>query len=50
MNGNVLELMDTPFAANLDESLLRTLQTTNAVPVFLANVSLDLFEKQTFMG
>jgi hypothetical protein len=50
MKGNTLELMETPFAAGLDETLIRTLQTSNAVPVFLANVSLDLFERQTFMG
>ncbi|CAE7646394.1 MAD1L1, partial [Symbiodinium microadriaticum] len=50
MKGDILELMETPFATGLDESLLHTLQTSNAVPVFLANVSLDLFEKQTFMG
>lgn len=50
MKGNSLELMETPFATGLDETLIRTLQTSNAVPVFLANVSLDLFERQTFLG
>jgi len=47
---DVLELMETPFAASLDEHVMQTLRSSNAVPVFLANVSLDLFEKQTFMG
>jgi hypothetical protein len=42
--------METPFAANLDDSVLQTLRSSNSIPVFLANISLELFEKQTFLG
>jgi len=47
--GDSLELMETPFAKNIDPRLLSILRGTNSVPAFLANATLELFEKQTFM-
>jgi mitotic spindle assembly checkpoint protein MAD1 len=47
--GDSLELMETPFAKNIDPRLLSILRGTNSVPAFLANVTLELFEKQTFV-
>ena len=48
--GDSLELMETPFAKNIDPRLLSILRGTNSVPAFLANTTLDLFERQTFLG
>ena len=48
--GNKLELMETPFAGKLDPRLFSMLQVSNSVPAFLCNVTLELFENQTFMG
>jgi mitotic spindle assembly checkpoint protein MAD1 len=47
--GDSLELMETPFAKNIDPRLLSILRGTNSVPAFLANATLELFEKQTFV-
>ncbi len=50
LRGDAPELMETEFASRLDTNLLHHLQVTNSVPAFLASVTLDLFESQTFMG
>jgi len=50
MRGDCPELLDTEFAARLDPSLLRYLTDLNSVPAFVAAVTLNLFESQTFMG
>ena len=46
---NALELMETPFATKLDQKLFDYLSTCNSVPAFLSNVTMDLFDNQTFM-
>ena len=48
--GNNLELIEMPFAGKLDPRLFSMLQVSNSVPAFLCNVTLELFENQTFMG
>jgi hypothetical protein len=50
MRGDQLELMDTPFASKLDRALLGILKSSNSVPAFLSNTTLELFERQTFLG
>ena len=45
-----LELLETPYAARLDRKIFAYLTTCNSVPAFLSSVTLDLFEKQTFVG
>jgi hypothetical protein len=50
MRGDSPELLDTEFASRLDPTLLRYLTNMNSVPAFVAAVTLDLFENQTFMG
>ena len=42
-----VQLLATPFTDRLDERLFASLKFCNSVPAFLANVQLDLFEKQT---
>ena len=44
-----LELIETPFAAKLDQKLFAYLTTCNSVPAFLSNVTIDLFDNQTFV-
>lgn len=44
-----VQLLATPFANKLDERLFASLTLSNSVPAFLANVQLDLFERQTLM-
>ena len=48
--GETLELLDTPFAGKLDPKLFAYLSSCNSVPSFLANVTLELFDNQTFLG
>mmetsp|Transcript_9713 Transcript_9713/g.16242 ORF Transcript_9713/g.16242 Transcript_9713/m.16242 type:complete len:209 (+) Transcript_9713:53-679(+) len=50
LRGDAPELLDTEFASTLDPRLLTYLTTSNSVPAFLASVTLELFENQTFMG
>ena len=45
-----LELMETNFASSLDENFIRNLKRSKSIPSFLSSVTLELFEKQTFMG
>ena len=45
-----LKLIDSDFASLLNPKYLHDLQTTNSVPYFLSNITLELYEKQTFMG
>ena len=42
--------METPFASKLDSKLFAYLSTCNSVPAFLSNVTLELFDNQTFLG
>ena len=49
-NNNTLELLETTFASKLDNKLINFLHSNNSVPAFLANVTMELFENQTFMG
>ena len=44
-----VQLLDTPFASNLDERLFASLTYCNSVPAFLATVQLELFDKSTLM-
>jgi len=44
-----VQLLDTPFAAGLDDRLFASLRFCNSVPAFLATVQLDLFDKSTLM-
>ena len=46
--GDTLELMQTPFAERLDHRLLEHLRRCNSVPCFLSNITMELFESQTF--
>lgn len=48
--GEVLELMQTPFAERLDHRLLEHLRRCNSVPCFLSSITMELFESQTFQG
>ncbi len=48
--GESLELLETPFAAKIDRKIFTFLTTCHSVPAFLSNITLDLFEKQTFLG
>ena len=43
-----LEMLETDFCRRLDKDMFGYLQKCNSVPAFLATISLDLFEKQTF--
>jgi mitotic spindle assembly checkpoint protein MAD1 len=45
-----LQLMETPFASRLDSKIFTYLSTCNSVPAFLSNLTLELFEKQTWQG
>ena len=47
--GETLELMETPFAGKLNPKLFAYLSSCNSVPAFLANVTLELFDNQTFL-
>lgn len=48
--GETLELMETPFAGKLDPKLFAYLSSCNSVPSFLSNVTLELFDNQTFIS
>jgi len=48
--GEVLELLQTPFAETLNPMLLDYIQKRNSVPAFLSAVSLELFDNQTLLG
>ena len=45
-----VQLLATPFTDRLDERLFASLKFCNSVPAFLANVQLDLFEKNTIVS
>lgn len=48
--GDGLELMATPFVnRGIDDKLLGLLRTSNSIPLFLSNLTSELFEKQTLM-
>lgn len=49
VRGDALELLDTPYAGSLDQRLFAYLTTCNSVPAFLSGLTLELFEKQTFL-
>ena len=48
--GESLELLDTPFASRMDAKLFAYLTSCNSVPAFLASVTMELFDNQTFQG
>lgn len=45
-----LELLETPFVSKIDPKLFTYLTSCNSVPAFLANLTSELFESQTFQG
>ena len=45
-----IQLMDTPFANQLDEKVLFYLTTCRSFPAFLSQLTLQLFEKTTMTG
>ncbi|CAM9232727.1 unnamed protein product [Heterosigma akashiwo] len=45
-----LELCETDFATKIDRKVFVYLHQCNSVPAFLSNVTLNLFEAQTFQG
>ena len=45
-----LDLMATPFAETLDVDKTVYLTTAKSVPAFLSNLTLGLFDQQTFLG
>jgi hypothetical protein len=45
-----LEILETDFATNLDDSIILALKSSNSVPLFLSEITLDLFGKQTYLG
>lgn len=47
VNGQ-LDLLETEFTASLDEEALAFLTRCHSIPAFLSNITLDLFNKQTF--
>ncbi len=48
-NKEGLQLMETPFAKHLDRKIFTYLSTCDSVPAFLSNLTLELFEKRTFV-
>ena len=50
LRGSNLELLDTPFASKLDPRVFVHLTTCNSVPCFLATITMQLFDNQTFLG
>lgn len=45
-----LEMLETEFCRKLDKDMFGYLQKCNSVPAFLATITLDLFERQTFLA
>jgi mitotic spindle assembly checkpoint protein MAD1 len=45
-----LELLETDLAGRLDKKLVVYLTTCHSIPAFLSNLTLHLFEQQTFQG
>nr|CCA14771.1 mitotic spindle assembly checkpoint protein MAD1 put [Albugo laibachii Nc14]CCA26769.1 mitotic spindle assembly checkpoint protein MAD1 put [Albugo laibachii Nc14] len=45
-----LELLDTEYCRQIDQRVLGYLTTCRSFPAFLGNLTLHLFEKQTFQG
>ncbi|GMI22621.1 hypothetical protein TeGR_g13789, partial [Tetraparma gracilis] len=45
-----LDLLETPFASGLGPEATVYLTTAKSVPAFLSNVTLTLFDQQTFLG
>eukprot|EP01035_Chromulina_nebulosa_P020547 gene20547-26648_t len=48
--GDTLELLETPYTTKLDSKHFQYLNSFHSVPAFLANITIDLLENQTFMG
>ncbi len=46
---DALELIETPFVSKLDPKLFAYLNQCNSVPSFLSNVTIELFDSQTFV-
>lgn len=46
---DTLELIETPFVSKLDPKLFAYLNQCNSVPSFLSNVTIELFDSQTFV-
>lgn len=44
-----LELCESEFVHKVDPKILSYLQTSGSIPSFLANVTSELFEKQTMI-
>uniref|UniRef100_A0A7S3PFY6 Mitotic spindle assembly checkpoint protein MAD1 n=1 Tax=Aplanochytrium stocchinoi TaxID=215587 RepID=A0A7S3PFY6_9STRA len=44
-----LHLLETDFCSRIDENIFAYLKKCNSVPAFLSTLTLDLFEKQTFL-
>jgi hypothetical protein len=45
-----LELIETPFCTQIDKRVFAYLTTCRSFPAFLSNLTLHLFERQTFQG
>jgi mitotic spindle assembly checkpoint protein MAD1 len=43
-----IQMIQTPFAAQLDRKMLAYLTICHSIPAFLSTVTVTLFEKQTF--
>eukprot|EP01039_Chlorochromonas_danica_P008499 gene8499-9369_t len=50
LRGDTPELLETEFMSRVGPQHLHHLQTFNSVPAFLANLTLELFESQTYMA
>jgi mitotic spindle assembly checkpoint protein MAD1 len=49
-SSGAIQLMDTPFAKQIDEKVLFYLTTCKSFPAFLSQLTLQLFEKTTMTG
>jgi len=47
--GGGLELLESEFTQRLEAKVFTYLTTCHSIPAFLSNLTLELFEKQTFM-
>ena len=50
MTDGTLEMLETPFCQRIDSKVTAYLTTCQSVPAFLSTLTLDLFEKTTFVG
>lgn len=50
MDGDNIELLESKYALTLDSTTMTYLSKYNSFPAFLSNLTLQLFENQTYMA